>query len=74
MILKALLSVLLKPLLLSIRLAASWLDGRKSAQADINVATITTAKAAKEIENEVEALDRDTLKRRASKWVRGPKR
>lgn len=27
---------------------------------------------AKEIRNEVEALDRDTLKRRAAKWVRNP--
>lgn len=74
MILKALLSALLKPLLLSIRLASSWFGGRKAAQADINAAHIATAKAAKEVENEVEALDRDTLRRRASKWVRGPKR
>lgn len=33
--------------------------------------TLERVQEAKEVRNEVEALDRDTLKRRATKWVRG---
>ena len=34
--------------------------------------TLAAIRKAEEIENEVEALDRDTLKSRARKWVRAP--
>ncbi len=59
-------------------LAASWLGGRKSGISDVKseqtAARLARAMQAREIENEVEALDRDTLKSRARKWVRGPER
>jgi hypothetical protein len=55
-------------------LAASWFGGRKSAQTDIKAkqdkADLKAALRAEEIENEVEALDTDALKRRSRKWVR----
>lgn len=41
---------------------------QKAKQAEGRVKAI---KEAEEIENEVEALDVDTLKRRSTKWVRG---
>lgn len=59
-------------------LAASWFGGRKVAQNSIKLkqseARLKAIEEAKEIENEVEALDHDTLKSRARVWVRGPKR
>jgi len=58
-------------------LAAIWFGGRKSGisavKAKQNEARLEAAQRAQEVENEVEALDRDTLKRRARRWVRGPK-
>jgi hypothetical protein len=59
-----------------VALAASWLGGRKSAMAGIKAkqteADLTGSLRAEEIENEVEALTDDDLKRRARKWVRNP--
>lgn len=55
-------------------LVASWLGGRKAARADDNEAKLDAVAAAKEVENEVEALDRDALMSRAQHWVRGPER
>lgn len=55
-------------------LVASWLGGRKAARADDNEAKLDAVAAAKEVENEVEALDRDALMSRAQRWVRGPER
>jgi hypothetical protein len=74
MIWQALFSALLKPIIHALSLAASWFGGRKSAQADINAVRLKSIRDAKEVENEVEALDRESLKSRARKWVRGPKR
>lgn len=75
MILKALLSALLRPLLVSIRLAASWFGGRKAAQTDIKLKTaehkLKVVRQAEVIEDEVEALSPDALKSRSRKWVRG---
>jgi hypothetical protein len=55
--------------------AAIWFGGRTSAQNDTKEkqaeARRETATKAQEIENEVEALDRDALKSRARRWVRG---
>lgn len=57
---------------------AIWLGGRRSgkaaAEAKINKARLEAVKEASEVRNEVEALDRDSLKSRARGWVRGPKR
>lgn len=74
MIWRAILTPLIRLFAGVIALAASWFGGRKSAQADIK-AQVATAKleavqAAHEVENEVEALDVDALKRRAAVWVR----
>jgi hypothetical protein len=55
-------------------LLASWLGGRKSAQTDAKADRLDAANRAKEIENEVEALGNDDLKRRAAVWVRGADR
>lgn len=59
-------------------LAASWFGGRKSGISDTKAAQtearLTAVKKAQEVENEVEALDRDALKRRAAVWVRQDKR
>jgi hypothetical protein len=59
-------------------IAASWFGGRNAANADAKAAraekNLTTALQAKEIENEVEALSTDTLKRRSRVWVRNPDR
>ncbi len=59
-------------------LAASWLGGRKAAISDVKAkqaeGRLAAVAKAQEIENEVEALDPDTLKSRARKWVRGDKR
>lgn len=58
--------------------AAIWFGGRKSAKADIKVNELEDrlfeSLRAKEIENEVEALDRAALKSRARVWVRSQDR
>ncbi len=52
----------------------TWLSLKRASDANekVKVATgrIEAMKQAEEIENEVEALDVDTLKRRSAKWVR----
>jgi len=57
-------------------LAAIWFGGRKAGISDVkakqNEEQLKAVKDANEVRNEVEALDRDALKRRATKWVRGP--
>lgn len=57
-------------------LATSWFAGRKSGQTDTKVRQterdLDTSLRAKEIENEVGALDIDALKSRSRVWVRGP--
>lgn len=59
-------------------LAASWFGGRKAAQADAIVreleARLDAVKEAEEVRDEVEALDHDTLRKRAAVWVRPAKR
>lgn len=61
-----------------ISLVASWLGGRKQGQTETearqNVIRLEAAREAREVENEVEAVDRAALKRRAAVWVRKPKR
>lgn len=53
-------------------LKARWVsEGRKQQVQVDTVRTLRVVHKAVEVENEVEALDRDTLKRRAAKWVRG---
>jgi hypothetical protein len=66
--------VLQAAILYVITLVTSWFGGRKSAQNDTNVIRLDAVRAANEVENEVEAMDRAALKRRASAWVRGPER
>jgi hypothetical protein len=55
-------------------LLATWFGGRMTGAANIKAkqaeGRVKAIKEAEEIENEVEALDVDTLKRRAAKWVR----
>jgi hypothetical protein len=55
-----------------------WFGGRKSAQNSIKLkqaeARLEAVKEAEDVRNEVEALDRESLRIRARKWVRGPKR
>lgn len=46
-------------------------EGREEVRAEIVKSTLRAVRKADEVENEVEALDHDTLKRRASRWVRG---
>lgn len=57
---------------------AIWFSGRRSGISDVKhkqaEARIEAEKMAQEIENEVEALDRDALKSRARRWLRGPNR
>lgn len=45
-------------------------EGEARLRAKIDKDRLEAAHAAKEIDNEVESLDRDTLKRRAAGWVR----
>lgn len=58
--------------------AAIWFGGRRAGISDTKAkqhgARLEAVKRARETENEVEALDRDSLKSRARQWVRGPKR
>jgi hypothetical protein len=74
MIWRTLLSLLLAPF----ALAAMWFGGRKQGQTDVKAekheVRLEAAKKARETENEVEALDRAALKRRAAVWVRKPER
>lgn len=49
-------------------------DGEARARAKLDEARLRAVRKAQEIENEVEALDPDTLKRRANRWVRGADR
>ena len=55
-------------------LVASWFGGRNSGQAGIKLDTaeknLSDALAARDIENEVEALSPDALRDRSRKWVR----
>lgn len=54
---------------------AKWVsDGEAKLRAKIEAKRQEAVQQAREIENEVEALDRDALKSRARQWVRGPKR
>lgn len=57
---------------------ALWFGGRRSgvsaARAKQTATRLEAVKQAQEVENEVEALDRDTLKHRARRWVRGSSR
>lgn len=52
--------------------------GRRSAKADMRAkaleARLKAVKEAEDVRNEVEAFDRDTLRNRATVWVRKPKR
>ena len=74
MIWQAFFSALLKPIFHVIALAASWFGGRKSAQTDVKLETaehkLKVVRQAEVIEDEVQALDRDTLQSRSRKWVR----
>jgi Flp pilus assembly protein TadB len=56
--------------LLAVLLLATKL-GRQSAKSDAAKETLRRVQEIQEIENEVQALDRDTLKSRARHWVRG---
>ena len=56
--------------LLAVLLLAARL-GRRSAKSDTARETLRRVQEIQEIENEVQALDRDTLKSRARHWVRG---
>jgi hypothetical protein len=59
-------------------LAATWFGGRMTGAANVKAkqaeGRLRAVKEAGEIENEVEALDADTLKRRATRWVRNSER
>lgn len=46
-------------------------DGEARLRAKMDRARLDAVQAAKEIDNEVEGLDPDDLKRRATVWVRG---
>lgn len=53
---------------------AKWLkDGEQKVRAQITERRLETIKEAQDVRNEVEALDRDTLRGRATIWVRGNK-
>ena len=55
--------------------AVIWLasrSGRQRAAERTAQDTLATIRKAEEIENEVQALDRDTLKSRARQWMRTP--
>ena len=59
--------------LLGIR--AKWMsDGETKLRAKIAEQRRQAIREANEVRNEVEALDHDTLKQRAAKWVRNPDR
>lgn len=53
---------------------AKWIrDGEERVRNQIADKRLNTMKAAQEVRNEVEAFDRDTLRGRATVWVRGNK-
>ena len=55
-------------------LAILWLAARLGRQSEKSAAareTLRRVQEIQEIENEIQALDRDTLKSHARKWVRG---
>lgn len=59
--------------LLGIR--AKWVsDGEQKLRDKMEAQRLKNLERARDIENEVEALDRDTLRNRARQWVRNPKR
>lgn len=62
------------PFVTVLALLASWFGGRNAAESDIKAKraerNLAAALHAKEIENEVEALSTDALKRRSRVWVR----
>lgn len=54
---------------------AKWMaDGEEKLRAKIEQKRQQAIEEARDVRDEVEALDRDTLQRRAAKWVRNPKR
>jgi hypothetical protein len=59
-------------------LLATWFGGRMTGAANTKAkqaeGRVKAIKQAEEIENEIEALDIDALKRRSTKWVRNTKR
>jgi hypothetical protein len=59
-------------------LAAIWFGGRKAGQTAVKTkaleARLKAVKEAEDVRNEVEAFDRDTLRGRATIWVRKSKR
>jgi hypothetical protein len=59
-------------------LLATWFGGRMTGAANTKAkqaeGRVKAIKQAEEIENEIEALDVDALKRRSTKWVRNTKR
>jgi hypothetical protein len=59
-------------------LLATWFGGRMTGAANTKTkqaeGRVKAMKQAEEIENEIEALDVDALKRRSTKWVRNTKR
>jgi hypothetical protein len=59
-------------------LLATWFGGRMTGAANTKAkqaeGRVKAIKQAEEIENEIEALDVDALKRRSAKWVRNTKR
>lgn len=59
-------------------LLASWFGGRKAGQTVVKAkaleARLEAVKEAEDVRNEVEAFDRDTLRGRATIWVRKSKR
>ena len=61
-----------------VAIAAAWLAGRqggaREAKRKDTARRIAAMQKKRDIENEVEALDGDTLKRRATIWVRDDKR
>lgn len=53
---------------------AKWIrDGEERVRNQIADKRLKAMKAAQEVRNEVEAFDRDTLRGRATVWVRGNK-
>lgn len=59
-------------------LLAGWFGGRKEGQTVVKAkaleARLKAVKEAEDVRNEVEAFDRDTLRGRATIWVRKSKR
>lgn len=54
---------------------ARWVsEGESKMRAKVAEQRRQAIREANEVRDEVEALDHDTLKQRASRWVRGPQR